>query len=301
MLRRDFLKFCSAIPLASAWPASSFAAADGAEPRYVVLVEFNGGNDGLNTVIPYSDARYQEARPNIAVARDQVLHLDERSGLHPALAPLMPLWKTRQLAVVQAVGYPQPNRSHFRSIEIWDTGSDSGEYLDSGWLARALPHTRIIQGFTADAVVIGRNPQPATGTDMRTLVIDSDIESFATKGSKLKQIGEATANPALAHVLEVQDGVNAAARSLLDEAQRTPPPEADFPATAIGKSLEQAARLILMNHATPVIKVALGSFDTHAHQRGTQDRLLGEFAEAVAAIQVALMKAGAWIRVLRFS
>jgi uncharacterized protein (DUF1501 family) len=202
---------------------------------------------------------------------------------------------------VQAVGYPQPNRSHFRSIEIWDTGSDSNEYLDSGWLARTLPHSAVTHGFTADAVVIGRNPQPATGQDMRTLVIDSGIENFAAKGSKLKAIDETTDNPALAHILQVQDGINAAARGLLEEAQHAPVPQADFPNTPIGKSLEQSARLILMNHATPVIKVALGSFDTHARQRGTQDRLLGEFAEAVAAFQSAMVKAGTWNRVLMFS
>lgn len=189
MLRRDFLKFCAAAPLVTGWRAA-LAGADTA-PRYLVLIEFNGGNDGLNTVIPYADALYHDARPNIAVARDQVLHLDEHVGLHPSLAPLMPLWSDRQLAIVQAVGYPQPNRSHFRSIEIWDTGSDSAEYLDSGWLARSLPHTAITSGFSADAVVIGRNPQPATGSDMRTLVIDSDVESFAAKGSKLTALGAA--------------------------------------------------------------------------------------------------------------
>lgn len=202
---------------------------------------------------------------------------------------------------MQAVGYPQPNRSHFRSIEIWDTGSDSAEYLDSGWLARSLPHTAITSGFSADAVVIGRNPQPATGSDMRTLVIDSDVESFAAKGSKLTALGAATRNPALAHILEVQDGINSAARSLLEQARQVPSAPADFPATPIGRSMEQASRLILMNHATPVIKVALGSFDTHAHQRGTQDRLLGEFASAMAAFRAAMIHAGAWNRVLLFT
>ncbi len=299
MLRRDFLKFCAAVPLAARLPAT--LAAGDAAPRYLVLVEFNGGNDGLNTVVPYADARYHEARPNIAIARDQVLHLDEHIGLHPSLAPLMPLWSDRQLAIVQAVGYPQPNRSHFRSIEIWDTGADAGEYLDSGWLARSLPGTTITTGFTADAVVIGRNPQPATGGDMRTLVIDDNIEHFAAKGSQLKAVGTATPNPALAHVLAVQDGINQAARSLLDEARRAPTPQAGFPATSIGKSLEQAARLILMNHATPVIKVALGSFDTHARQRATQDRLLDEFADALAAFRTAMVRAGSWNRVLMFT
>jgi uncharacterized protein (DUF1501 family) len=298
MLRRDFLKFCAATPLALQLPLAHASAA--APPHYLVLVEFNGGNDGLNTVIPYTDPHYRKLRPNIAIARDAVVQLDERSGLHPALAPLLPLWNEKQLAIVQAVGYPQPNRSHFRSIEIWDTGSDADEYLDTGWLARTLPHTAVTRDFTADAVVIGRNPQPMMGNDMRTLVFD-DVEGFAKKGERLRDVAVHTSNRALAHVLEVQSEVHAASQGLMSEAEASPAPQADFPRTPFGRSLEQAARLILMNHATPVIKVALGSFDTHAQQRNQQDRLLGEFAAGLAAFRTAMQRAGAWNRVLMFT
>ncbi len=298
MQRRDFLKFCAATPFAL---RTSLAFSEPSAPqRYLVLIEFNGGNDGLNTVIPYADARYHALRPNIAVARDQIVQLDERVGLHSALAPLLPLWNAKQLGIVQAVGYPQPNRSHFRSIEIWDTGSDADEYLDSGWLARALPHSGVTQDFTADAVVIGRNPQPVMGNYMRTLVVE-DVDNFAKKGEKLRDIAVSTPNRALAHVLDVQSEVHAAAQKLMTAAEDAPAPQADFPRTPFGHSLEQAARLILMNHATPVIKVALGSFDTHAQQRNQQDRLLGEFATGLIAFQTAMQRAGAWNRVLMFT
>jgi uncharacterized protein (DUF1501 family) len=301
MLRRDFIKFCAAAPWLLHGAASQAAlTAASAPPRYLLIVEFNGGNDGLNTVIPYADPSYHNLRPSIAVARDQVLQLDEHVGLHPALAPLLPLWQSKQLAVVQAVGYPEPNRSHFRSIQIWDTGSDADEYLDSGWLARALPHSAVTAGYTADAVVIGRNPEPVTGDGMRTLMID-DVESFARKGERMRDVETTTRSPALAHVLDVQREIHAAANSLLVEAERAPAPQADFPPTPFGRSLQQAARLILMRHATPVIKVALGSFDTHAQQRGQQDRLLAEFANGIAAFRTAMQQAGTWDQVLLFT
>ena len=104
----------------------------------LILVELKGGNDGLNTVVPYTDRNYYQLRPRIAIARDKVVQLDDHAGLHPSLAPLLPLWKARELAVIQGVGYPSPNLSHFRSIEIWDTASNSDETLTDGWLARAF-------------------------------------------------------------------------------------------------------------------------------------------------------------------
>src|SRR6185503_17868004 len=97
--------------------------------RSLLLVELKGGNDGLNTVIPYADPLYRELRPDIGLARDRVLQLDEHVGLHAKLEPLMEAWKARDLAIVQGVGYPEPSRSHFRSIEIWDTASSSTETL----------------------------------------------------------------------------------------------------------------------------------------------------------------------------
>src|SRR5690349_15477904 len=103
--------------------------------RILLLVELKGGNDGLNTVIPYADPLYRALRPDIGVARERVLQLDEHVGLNARLAPMMEAWKARDLAIVQGVGYPDPSRSHFRSIEIWDTASSSNQILSEGWVA----------------------------------------------------------------------------------------------------------------------------------------------------------------------
>ena len=106
--------------------------------RILLLIELKGGNDGLNTVIPYADPKYRELRPGIGVARDHTIQLDEKVGLHNKLEPLMESWKAGDLAIVQGVGYPYPNRSHFRSIEIWDTASASNQTLSEGWIAQAF-------------------------------------------------------------------------------------------------------------------------------------------------------------------
>ena len=146
MNRRQFLSASGAL---LCLPGFAAAVSLGA-PKTLILVELKGGNDGLNTVIPFADPAYRALRPTIGIARENVLQLDERTGLHPATAPLMPLWRDGQLAVVQGVGYAQPNLSHFRSMEIWDTASRSDQYLRDGWLARALGRAR-----NADAVAIG--------------------------------------------------------------------------------------------------------------------------------------------------
>ena len=117
MKRRDFL---AASVSALFLPRAAFAQSS-AYRRLLILVELKGGNDGLNTVVPYADESYYRLRPRIGIRADDVLKLDSRTGLHPALKPLLPLWEERELAIVQGVGYPSPNLSHFRSIEIWDT------------------------------------------------------------------------------------------------------------------------------------------------------------------------------------
>ncbi|MEO7403789.1 MAG: twin-arginine translocation signal domain-containing protein, partial [Burkholderiales bacterium] len=128
MQRRDFLKSAGVASLALGtpdWAQSQDRAQSRAHYRNtLIIVELKGANDGLNSVVPYADAQYYALRPKIAIKRQEVLQLDERTGLHPSLAPLMANWNARELAIVQGLGYPTPNLSHFRSIEIWDTASN---------------------------------------------------------------------------------------------------------------------------------------------------------------------------------
>ena len=155
MKRREFLNCMGGASLLALAP--NLAAAAGSTPyqRLLILVELKGGNDGLNTVVPYADPDYYALRPRIGIKREEVLPISERLGFHPSLQALLPLWQAKELAVVQGVGYPNPNLSHFRSIEIWDTASKSDEYLQQGWLARSFVRTPPPSAFAADAVVVG--------------------------------------------------------------------------------------------------------------------------------------------------
>ena len=147
MDRRRFLGSSLALSTLGLAGAGTAKIAFGALPagapyrNLLVLIELKGGNDGLNSLVPFEDPAYYALRPKLAIARDEVVQLSLRAGLHPSLAPLLPLWKNGELAILQGVGYPEPNLSHFRSIEIWDTASASALYLQDGWLTRAFGST----------------------------------------------------------------------------------------------------------------------------------------------------------------
>src|SRR4029453_7615382 len=198
--------------------------------RILLLIELKGGNDGLNTVIPYADAKYPDLRPGIGVARDHTIQLDEKVGLHHKLEPLMQAWKARDLAIVQGVGYPYPNRSHFRSIEIWDTASASNQTLSEGWIAQAFHGTSLPKGVGVDSIVIDTNALPSTGPGLRTIVMQ-DAENFLRQAQALKDAGAIKdgGNPALRHLLAVRQEINAAAKGLSDMLRAAPAPGQAYP------------------------------------------------------------------------
>ncbi len=300
MNRRHFLRATAAMPLAraAAAPLAAFGAAQlavAAAPahadyrRLLVLVELKGGNDGLNTLVPYRDQAYYALRPKIAIAGDRVVQLTDQAGLHPALAPLLPYWKNQQLALLQGVGYPAPNLSHFRSIEIWDTASRSEEYLQDGWLTRAFATAPPPRSFAADGVIIGSNDLgPVAGSGTRAIAL-ADTEQFL-RLSKLAAPAAAARNKALAHILRIETDIVQAAGHLDGRPQfRT-----EFPAGAFGNAIRTACRIIANPSGVAAVRVTLSGFDTHANQPATQARLLGEVAAGLIALQSALDELGKW-------
>src|SRR5262245_54107363 len=203
MKRREFLSTVGAASAAAFVPGFAVGQANASGyGNLLVLVELKGGNDGLNTVVPYADAEYYLLRPRLAVSREQVLQLDARIGLHPSLEPLMPLWRKGELAVVQGVGYPEANLSHFRSIEIWDTASKSSEYLAEGWLARAFAAAPTPKSFAADGVIVGGAEMgPFTG-GARTIAL-TDTTQFLRQ-ARLAAPAGAGRNSALTHIMRVE-------------------------------------------------------------------------------------------------
>jgi uncharacterized protein (DUF1501 family) len=290
MERRDFLKLAGAASCAVLAPR--FASAQGA-PGYrnlLVLVELKGGNDGLNTVVPYADAAYYALRPRLAIPRDQVLQLDARAGFHPSLAPLMPLWQAGELAIVQGIGYASPNLSHFRSIEIWDTASRSEEYLSDGWLARAFAAHPAPRSFAADGVAVGSaDLGPLAGAGARAVAL-TNTEQFLRRAKMAQPVRAAQGNRALTHLLKVEADVAQAAAGLHgSHAFR-----AEFPQGAFGQAVRTAAQVVASNAGVAAVRLTLNGFDTHQNQPTPHANLLRQLAEGLVALRGALVELGRW-------
>lgn len=286
---------------APGWAQAVSQRAAAAGDRILILVELKGGNDGLNTVVPFADPMYAQLRPTIALAAGDVLRLDGRTGLHPQLGPLLALWEQDQLAIVHGVGYPQPNLSHFRSIEIWDTASNAGEYLADGWLARGMKAgLGANASFTTEGVRIGSSDLgPLAGA--RAVALNNP-EAFVDQ-ARLASPRAAHGNAALQHLLRVEADVSQAAEGLRAERHLFVTP---FPEGAFGNGVRAAAQVIASQRGrggVPVLTLTLGSFDTHRNQPALHANLLRQLAEGLVALRGALTEIGAWDRtvVMTFS
>jgi uncharacterized protein (DUF1501 family) len=202
---------------------------------------------------------------------------------------LLPLWKNRELAILQGVGYPGPNLSHFRSIEIWDTASRSDEYLQEGWLTRTFGSVPTPESFVADGVIVG-SPDlgPLAGGGTRAIAL-SNTEQFLRQ-ARLATLEGRSRNKALQHMLKVEaDIMRAASHLSADYAFTT-----QFPSNGFGNAMRTAAQVIANRAGVAVVRVTLSGFDTHSGQPTSQARLLGELAGGVVALKSALDELGKW-------
>lgn len=288
MQRRDFIKGLGAASLAASFPEFVFAAPGDGYRKLLILVELKGANDGLNTVVPFAESEYYRLRPRIAIKRDDVLQLSEREGLHPSLAGLMPLWQAKELAVVRGVGYPNPNLSHFRSIEIWDTASSSEEYLAQGWLARTFKANPVPAGFAADGVVVGNGDLGPFAGGSRAVTI-TNTEQFLRQ-AKLATPGRARGSRALDHILGVEGEVVQAATGLAGGAALV----TEFPANGFGNAVRTAANVLAGKQPVAAIRLSLSGFDTHQNQPGIHANLLSQLGDGLAALKAALIELNRW-------
>ncbi len=304
MKRRDALKFLGATALVpvmyGAVPGGMRAFAQAAKPqgvtnRTLVLVELKGGNDGLNTLIPYADENLRRLRPSLVLPQEEMVTLGEGLAFNPALKPLMTAWDKGQLGILRGVGYPQPNRSHFRSIEIWETASKSEEMLREGWIASVLKGN---VGATADGIVIGDYEfGPLTGPRMRNVIMDKP-DQFIAQAQRIQAAKDSDGGGALGHLLRTRAELLDASTKLAPLFAEPPALPVDFPNNAFGNQLKIATQLIMAQAGVPVLKVSLGSFDTHVNQRGQHDNLLKQLGEGLAAFREAMIQTGHWNDVL---
>ena len=295
MNRRDFCRVSASLGTALLAPSISWAEARPGYQNLLILVELKGANDGLNTVVPFADSGYYGLRPRIAIKREEVLQLDEKTGLHPSLQALMPLWQNQELAIVQGVGYPEPNLSHFRSIEIWETASNSQQYLSDGWLTRAFAAHPVPSAYSADGVIIGSQELGPLAGGARVVAL-ANTDQFLNS-ARLAAPAETRSNPVLAHLLKVESDIVKAADGLKPRGAKAVF-KTEFPTGAFGDAVKTAAQIVANGEQTgkPVamLRLTLGSFDTHQNQSGTHAGLLKQLAEGLAALKLALVELQRW-------
>lgn len=262
----------------------------------LVLVQLAGGNDGLNTLVPFEDAHYHRLRPTLAIARDQVLRVSDSAGLHSACGALHRMFHDGKLAVVQNVGYPNPNRSHFRSTEIWETASASDEFAATGWVGRFLDHA--CAGQPADAhdpvAVHVTNGVPQSFLSQATHPTFGLVPGGGSRRDNedtrrmLESMAGAGAPPAAA------DNTGFLRQALMDtlvterKVQRILGdyrPGSPYPATPFAASLRNVAALVAARLPTRVYFVSLSGFDTHSNQAGQHAALMTQLSEGLAAFQ----------------
>jgi uncharacterized protein (DUF1501 family) len=286
MRRRTLLK-CAAT--GAAWSMlPAWAAAAGPAPcKLLVLLELRGGNDALNTVVPVDSGQYRDLRPRLALKPEDVVRLANGPALHPSLAPLSALWRDGEMAILHGVGYPHPNLSHFRSIEIWDTASDSEQILQAGWLTRAVQGRADFACYAADGVVIGAADLGPLGGGARAIALN-DPARFARQ-SRLATAESAPARGALAHVLRVEADIARAGLALKPDVTFA----TELPRGPLGQVVRNAAA-IATTGAVPIIRIAVPGFDTHQNQTNVHALLLKNVAEGVVALRAALTEHGLW-------
>ncbi|MDX6767277.1 MAG: DUF1501 domain-containing protein [Candidatus Methylacidiphilales bacterium] len=309
---------------------SAIQTATGKDSPILVVLQMGGGNDGLSMVVPFADDAYYRSRSQIALARDSVLRLDDYAGLHPNLAGLKGLFDNGDAALIHGVGYPNPNRSHFRSMEIWHTASDADKNEHYGWIGRYFDSACQGQPPTAGVNIGSMPPQAflsakpmgismaspnrykliepgdiavADARDGQMVPMMADGENIAgsRSGSSIESLGAANpANDGLSNLQYLERTALDAEVSSQDiqrivSAHKSATP---YPSSRLGEDLKLIAQLIAGGLPTRIYYANLGGFDTHANQKPAHDRLMKEFSEAVTAFVADLKEQGNFNRVL---
>jgi len=347
--RRDFLRttvlgsalsWTVPVFLADTFAALQSQAADtatqvvtGKDSTILVVLQMAGGNDGINTVVPYANDFYHRARPKLSLSAQQVLSLNDEVGFHEALTGFKTLYDSGNLAVVQGVGYPNPNRSHFRSTEIWQTASDSARVEKYGWLGRYFdndcagcdPAIAVTIGNQLPEALFAKTPKgicfnnpnnyrfmsydhaKAGDTNSTEMVYErmnaADMSAPAADEVSGGSIGSLPAGmpmqggSAAEFIERTALDAQISSEKVRDIAARVQN-QATYPASQLGNSLKLVAKLIGGGMATRVYYVSQGGYDTHTNQLATQQRLLRELGDSVQAFVEDLKAQGNLSRVL---
>nr|WP_321248147.1 DUF1501 domain-containing protein [uncultured Psychroserpens sp.] len=254
--------------------------------KRLVMIQLSGGNDGLNTIVPFNNDEYYRSRPKIAISKSDVLKATDELGFHASLLPLKKLYDDGHLTVINNVGYPNPNRSHFRATDIWQTASDSNQYLQEGWIGRYLDH-------------YGKQPYNAIETDdsLSLTLKGKNINGIAAKNPEI--LFKTSQDPYFKNVLKYYQDEHLSEHNLgylyktmiaaessakyIFEKYQTAKSQQEYPINEFSNQLKTTAKLINSGLETRIFYSSLGGFDTHAGQINQQGRLLKMYAEGVGA------------------
>ena len=307
MKRRDFLRFSGVVTGSAFLPkflnaSSSLLSTTAAGNRNLIVIQLSGGNDSLNMVVPHRNDIYYRERKNIAISKDSVLPLTDEVGLNPVMVGMKELYDSGDLSVINGVGYPEPNRSHFRSMEIWHSASDSDQNLQSGWIGRML-----------DAMPRG-TVQPYSALeldDAMSLVMQGEQRSGLASNDPSK-LDEQLSHPFIQRIAEqstkarthhhhseaayLQKALAETTMSIayLEEKTDKSKNYVAYPMNKLGNQLRKVAGLINAGSETKVHYLSHGGFDTHANQKGTHNRLLTELSQGLAVLKNDLKQGGKW-------
>ncbi|WP_432671074.1 DUF1501 domain-containing protein [Flavobacterium sp. SM2513] len=293
MNRRNFLSLTGTFTGGSLL-LPNFLHAFGTQPNLVigeqclVFIQLNGGNDGLNTFIPYDNPLYYDLRPKIALAKDTIVGKTNGMGFHPALKDFAAMQQNGDLSVVQNVGYPQPVRSHFRSQEIWQTATDSNQYGTNGWLGKYLdlqcndhePTAGINLDSIDNLALKGEEPNSITVKDPSRFKISKNKEQGITLSE----------NPQLDFVRKVANSVKEGSTEI-QKALAKSTAEVSYPKTNLGKNLQWIAQLVKGNLNSKVYYTSQNGYDTHDNQVNLHNRNLTELNDALAGFYKDLKQA----------
>ncbi len=303
--RRDFMRQMAVVSVGLGVPAvfakataAAKAEASAGTTRTLIVVQLAGGADGLNTVVPYADGRYRDLRPALAIPEAEVLRLDERTGLNPALSGIKTLYDEGKVAIVQGVGYPNPSFSHFKAMDIWQTADPEGKARE-GWLGSYFDSLTDVDGHPLTGLSAGRSLPPAFRAQTTTVPSVGSLDTFALQApaavagkreASLVQLYDAYKPENTPYAALLDNTVDAALSSsrMLNAAHAAYKPAVTYPESSLASGLRLLAELIDAGEGsgpTPlrVGHVTLGGFDTHTQQAGELTPLLTGLSDALTA------------------